>query len=76
VVFGHTHRRGTPSEQGPTRLWNTGSWVHSPALLGASAAESPYWPGTICFLGQEGEPELHHTLDQLSRADLAESPPD
>jgi predicted phosphodiesterase len=71
VIFGHTHRRGTPNEQGPTRLWNTGSWVHSPALLGASSKQSPYWPGTICFLGDEGEPELLHALDDLGRADLA-----
>ncbi len=71
VIFGHTHRRGTTAELGPARLWNTGSWVHSPALLGASAAESPYWPGTICFLGDDGAPELRHLLDDLGRADLA-----
>jgi hypothetical protein len=74
VVFGHTHRRGQPPEQGPTRLWNTGSWVHSPALLGASAAESPYWPGTIAFLGDDGDPELRHALDDLGREDLAGEP--
>jgi hypothetical protein len=45
--------------------------VHSPALLGASAAESPYWPGTIAFLDDEGDPELRHTLDDLGREDLA-----
>ena len=44
-------------------LWNTGSWVHSPPLLGATAAESPYWPGTIGVIDDEGEPELRHVLD-------------
>ena len=32
---------------------------------------SPYWPGTICLVGDEGEPELRHLLDDLSRTDLA-----
>jgi predicted phosphodiesterase len=70
LVFGHTHRRGTPTEQGRTRLWNTGSWVHSPGLLGETAAESAYWPGTICLIEGDGEPELRHALDGLSRAEL------
>ena len=72
VVFGHTHRRGTPDRQGDTRLWNSGSWVHSPALLGETAAVSPYWPGTICLLEDEGDPELRHLLDGLTREELAE----
>ncbi len=71
VIFGHTHRRGSPKRQPPAKLWNTGSWVHSPALLGPSAAESPYWPGTICVVEDDGAPTLDHTLDGLSRAELA-----
>ncbi len=70
VVFGHTHRRGGPVVKHETKLWNTGSWVHSPSLLGASAAVSPYWPGTICIVEDEGEPELRHLLDDLSREQL------
>jgi hypothetical protein len=70
VVFGHTHRRGGPESKGRVNLWNTGSWVHAPALLGETAAVSPYWPGTICVVGDEGEPELRHLLDDLSREDL------
>ena len=81
VIFGHTHRRGGPESPPPAapthshsiKLWNTGSWVHSPALLGASAAVSPYWPGTICIVGDEGEPQLVHTLDGLSPEQLAAS---
>ncbi len=75
VLFGHTHRRG-PREgeaQWPagesTRLLNTGSWVHSPGVLGATAAESGWWPGTVAEL-DGGEPRLVHLLDDLSREDL------
>jgi predicted phosphodiesterase len=78
VIFGHTHRRGGPElrpkaapGERSTKLWNTGSWVHAPALLGASAAVSPYWPGTICLVGDDGDPELRHLLDDLSREQLA-----
>lgn len=72
LVFGHTHRRGEPDEQGPVRLLNTGSWVHAPALLGEGPSRSPYWPGTICLLDDEGGgPELRHALDGLTRDDLA-----
>lgn len=78
VIFGHTHRRGPlGSEQGweggpdaTSCLWNTGSWLHSPTMLASTAARSPYWPGTVCFLGDEGEPELRHLLDDLNRDDF------
>ncbi len=76
VIFGHTHRRGPLSSDAGwtvhgTSLWNTGSWVHTPTLLGDTAAESPYWPGTIAIVGDEGPPELVHSLDGLSREELA-----
>jgi predicted phosphodiesterase len=72
LVFGHTHRRGTARPGGGApRLLNTGSWVHAPGLLGATPAESAYWPGTICLLDDEGEPELRHALDDLTRDQLA-----
>ena len=70
VIFGHTHRRGGPEPARGALLWNTGSWVHSPGLLGDSAAVSPYWPGTVCLLGDDGEPELRHVLDALEPAEL------
>ena len=72
LIFGHTHRRGGPERDRGTALWNVGSWVHSPGLLGESAARSSYWPGTVCLLEDEGEPELHHLLDGLSREQLAD----
>jgi Calcineurin-like phosphoesterase len=76
VIFGHTHRRGPlPSDPAwrasSTSLWNTGSWVHTPTLLGRSAAESPYWPGTVAIVDEDGPPQLVHSLDGLSRDELA-----
>ena len=63
VMFGHTHRRGplngepgwtTPSG---ARLTNSGSWIHMPGLIGnATAAESPYWPGTVVVVDETGAP--------------------
>ena len=76
VIFGHTHRRGPIGDEpgwtaGSTSLWNTGSWVHTPSLLGDSAGVSPYWPGTLALLEDEGPPQLRHLLDGWSREQLA-----
>ena len=76
LIFGHTHRRGPMrAETGwrmpeGTRLWNTGSWVYAPGLVGRTAADSPYWPGTVAVLEDDGPPELHHLLDDRSRTEL------
>lgn len=78
VIFGHTHRRGPMpaedewrrSEGGPS-LWNSGSWVHSPSLLRSDAENSPYWPGTVAFVDEQGPPRLEHLLDEWTREDLA-----
>jgi hypothetical protein len=74
LIFGHTHRRGPMPEEsgwktGTTGLWNTGSWVHAPTLLGPTAATSPYWPGTVAFV-DDGPPTLQHLLDDLEREEL------
>jgi hypothetical protein len=52
-------------------LWNIGSWVHVPGLLGRTAAESPYWPGTMAIVDDEDPPRLDHLLDDLDRDQLA-----
>ena len=76
LIFAHTHRRGPMrAETGwrmpeGTRLWNTGSWVYAPGLVGRTAADSPYWPGTVAVLEDDGPPELHHLLDDRSRTEL------
>lgn len=76
VVFGHTHRRGPMAGEadwtarGTTQLWNTGSWVFSPNLVGTTAARSPYWPGTVARIDDAGPPELVHLLDGWTRDEL------
>jgi len=76
LIFGHTHRRGPMSAETGwrlpegTHLWNTGSWVYAPGLLGRTPTDSPYWPGTVAVLEDDGQPELHHLLDDRSRAEL------
>jgi predicted phosphodiesterase len=78
LIFGHTHRRGPiRGETGwrvesGTRLWNTGSWVYAPGLVGRTAAESPYWPGTVVVLEDERGPEPRHLLDDRTKEELAE----
>ena len=75
LVFGHTHRRGPMAAEGgwtagSTSLWNAGNWIHAPSLLGDTAATSPYWPGTVAVVGDDGPPELRHLLDDLDRTEL------
>ncbi len=78
LIFGHTHRRGPiRGETGwrlesGTRLWNTGSWVYAPGLLGRTAADSPYWPGTVVVLEDERQPELRHLLDDRTKDELGD----
>ena len=76
VIFGHTHRRGPmPAELGwrlddGTRLLNTGGWTHAPWLLGRTAADSPYWPGTIIVLEPGREPRATNLLEDLDKDEL------
>ena len=76
VIFGHTHRRGPiRSESGwrlddGTRLWNTGSWVYAPGLIGRSASESPYWPGTVVVVEGRRQPKSRQLLAERTRTDL------
>ena len=76
VIFGHTHRRGPLPGEEPWKaktganLINTGSWVYSPGLLGATAKGSAYWPGTIAVLEDGGAPELRYLLDDAPHAQI------
>ena len=70
VVFGHTHRPGPlpnddPAEWTTTsgiRLWNSGSWLHEPALVRPAGERSPYWPGTVLRFDDTGPPRLENAL--------------
>jgi predicted phosphodiesterase len=69
VIFGHTHRPGPlPGDEqaewttlSGTRLWNTGSWLYESVFL-TSAGKSPYWPGTVLTLEDEGPPRIENVL--------------
>jgi predicted phosphodiesterase len=69
VIFGHTHRPGplprddstewrTPAG---TRLWNCGSWLQEGAFV-RTGRDSPYWPGTVVNLMDEGPPTIENAL--------------
>jgi predicted phosphodiesterase len=66
VIFGHTHRSGPHAgDEGWGPLINTGSWIHEPAFLGNDPKASPYWPGHVVIVPDEGEPELQSLLAEL-----------
>lgn len=68
VIFGHTHRPGPlPGDEqaewttlSGTRLWNTGSWLYERALI--TGGDSPYLPGTVLTLEDEGPPQIENVL--------------
>jgi predicted phosphodiesterase len=72
VVFGHTHRPGPlPGDTGwDRRLINTGSWLYEPNLLGTTAGDSPYWPGTVLYIEDDEPAELRNLLSGASHDDL------
>jgi hypothetical protein len=66
VVFGHTHRSGPhPGDEGWDGLVNTGSWILEPMFLGAAPKESPYFPGHVALVHENGPPELRPLLADL-----------
>jgi calcineurin-like phosphoesterase family protein len=72
VIFGHTHRPGPlPGDEeaewttlSGTRLWNTGSWLYEAPFI-TSGRESPYWPGTVLTLEDEGPPRIENVLREV-----------
>jgi UDP-2,3-diacylglucosamine pyrophosphatase LpxH len=76
VIFGHTHRLGplerdedwlTPSG---IRLYNCGNWVYEPVFLDHSPAASPYWPGGVVVVEDEGPPRIERLLMDLRHEDF------
>ena len=69
VIFGHTHRPGPLAADDPgewtapsgARLWNSGSWLHEGAFL-RNGRDSPYWPGTVLTLEDDGPPRVENVL--------------
>ncbi|MDQ3719275.1 MAG: metallophosphoesterase family protein [Actinomycetota bacterium] len=73
VLFGHTHRPWPlPGRDGEWRtpsgalLHNTGSWYHEGSLIAAAGARSPYWPGAVTWLDDEGPPRLENVLEGVA----------
>jgi hypothetical protein len=74
VLFGHTHRPGplAPDDEaewrtpGGTRLWNCGCWLVDTALSAPDGTRNPYWPGTVVYVEDEGEPRLENVLEGVS----------
>jgi calcineurin-like phosphoesterase family protein len=70
VVFGHTHRAGPLARDDPAewraatgaRLWNSGSWLMETVLIGDAGTDHPYWPGTVVYVPEEGDPEVTNVL--------------
>ena len=70
LIFGHTHRAGpldgdAPGEWiGPhgMRLTNSGSWVYQRHFVSGLAGRSPYWPGVLVEVGDEGPPRVLRPL--------------
>jgi hypothetical protein len=86
VIFGHTHRAGplarddlrewnrppaVPGGAPGARLVNVGCWTYDSIFLTATPGESPYWPGTIAVVGDDGPPELKRLLLDRAHAELA-----
>jgi UDP-2,3-diacylglucosamine pyrophosphatase LpxH len=78
VIFGHTHRAGPlPGEAewelpGGGRLHNTGSWVFASIFHHPGEPPSPYWPGTLTWLEDEGPPRREALLRDLDHERMME----
>lgn len=83
VIFGHIHRRGSLliddgrgagdpiwTRNGIT-LHNAGNWMYAEGLLGRAIPQSPFWPGSMVVVPDEGPPELVELLADVDREVLA-----
>lgn len=76
VIVGHTHRAGPlPSEAewelpGGGHLHNTGSWVFASMFHHPGEPPSPYWPGTLTWLEDEGPPRREALLRERSHEEM------
>jgi len=75
LIFGHSHRPGPLAYDGPwqapggARLVNCGSWALATGLHGRPRPGTPYWPGTIVFVDDDGPARVERV--ELSERDLA-----
>ena len=86
VVFGHTHRAGPlahddvrewhrppalPGAAPGARLVNVGCWTYDSIFLTVTPGESPYWPGTVALVDDDGPPVLRRLLLDRTHDELA-----
>ncbi len=76
VIVGHSHRGGPYGDEpewelpGGGHLHNTGSWVFATIFHHPGEPPSPYWPGTITWLEDEGPPRRERLLMDLSHEEM------
>jgi hypothetical protein len=79
VIFGHSHRAGPlpGDDAGEWRvpagalLHNGGSWMFETHFLGGpDPRASPYWPGGVTVVDEDGPPRLERLLDGVPAADM------
>ena len=74
VLFGHTHRPGPLPGDDPAewttlsgiRLHNSGCWMMEGAFIRDTGERSPYWPGTVLWVDDEGPPRLENALRDVA----------
>jgi predicted phosphodiesterase len=74
VLFGHTHRPGPMARDdegewrtpGGVRLWNSGCWLVDTAFVARDGTQNPYWPGTVIYVEDEGDPRVENALEGVS----------
>jgi Calcineurin-like phosphoesterase len=78
VITGHTHRGGPDAGEaewplaGGGSLHNTGSWVFSTIFHRPGTPPSPYWPGTVTWLGDSGPPRRVQLLLDRAHGEMVE----
>jgi UDP-2,3-diacylglucosamine pyrophosphatase LpxH len=76
LITGHTHRGGPGEDEaiwelpGGGRLHNTGSWVFASAFHRPGTPPGPYWPGTVTWIEDSGEPRRVRLLVGRDRDEL------
>jgi predicted phosphodiesterase len=77
VITGHTHRGGPLEGEGPWRLrgggrlHNSGNWIFASAFHHPGRPPGPYWPGTVTWVEDEGEPRQVRLLTERSHRELS-----
>lgn len=78
VITGHTHRGGPLEGEaewslpGGGTLHNSGSWVFASAFHHPGTPPSPYWPGTVTWVGESGPPRSVRLLIEHSHAQMTD----